>query len=478
MNATEVYDAVVIGAGFAGLVAARDLIEAGRTVVVLEARDRPGGRTYSGTFPGTDVVIDLGAEWFDPARHHFMAAEVARYGAKFVEADKGGASRWFLDGRHSDGDEPDGLIDMNELEEVLNRLRADIAPVVFAKGFTQTNTAALDIPFNEYLDKLDAPPAIADLLRAQSYTLTGALPEEFSALVYLREIAGFDHNPDYSFFASLARVDIGSGGLAERVAAEISEHIRLSEPVTSVTELSDRVDVTTANGKHYAGRRIILAAPLNTLGDIEFTPSLPPALAELVREGHTGRCIKVWSKLSGSKHVFAMGWPGIIECTVKGTVSEPDGERAIMASFGLAPDLAIDRPTWSRPASMTSSWKPPSKRSTATTGSVIPTRRAPGWRCDRDSRLSTAASRVIGAQSIWPGPTSPASGPVGSMGPLSQVATRPGRSTRLWPNRSEGIGSPDRWTPGSTRCGSTWWTDAGAGRRDSRFRPTSPALKT
>jgi monoamine oxidase len=344
MNATEVYDVVVIGAGFAGLVAARDLIEAGRTVVVLEARDRPGGRTYSGTFPGTDVVIDLGAEWFDPARHHFMAAEVARYGAKFVEADKGGASRWFLDGRHSDGDEPDGLIDMNELEEVLNRLRADIAPVVFAKGFTQTNTAALDIPFNEYLDKLDAPPAIADLLRAQSYTLTGALPEEFSALVYLREIAGFDHNPDYSFFASLARVDIGSGGLAERVAAEIAEHIRLSEPVTSVTELSDRVDVTTATGKRYSGRQVILAAPLNTLGDIEFTPVLPPALAQLVREGHTGRCIKVWSKLSGSKHVFAMGWPGIVECTVKGTVSEPDGERAIMASFGLAPDLAIDRP--------------------------------------------------------------------------------------------------------------------------------------
>ena len=132
MGESEIYDVVVIGAGFAGLVAARDLIEAGHRVVVLEARDRAGGRTYSSTFPGTDVVIDLGAEWFDPARHHFLAAEVARYGAKFVEADKGGASRWFLDGRHSDGDEPDGLIDMNELEEVLNRLRADIAPVVFA----------------------------------------------------------------------------------------------------------------------------------------------------------------------------------------------------------------------------------------------------------------------------------------------------------------------------------------------------------
>lgn len=344
MGESEIFDVVVIGAGFAGLVAARDLIEAGHSVVLLEARDRPGGRTYSSTFPGTDVVIDLGAEWFDPARHHFMAAEVARYGATFVEADKGGASRWFLDGRHSDGDEPDGLIDMNELEEVLNRLRADIAPVVFAKGFTQSDTAELDIPFTEYLAKLDAPPAIADLLRAQSYTLTGALPEEFSALVYLREIAGFDHNPDYSFFASLARVDIGSGGLAERVAAEISGHIRLGEPVTSVTDLADGVEVVTATGGRYSARRVILAAPLNTLGDIEFTPGLPPALAQLVSEGHTGRCVKVWSKLADAQHVFAMGWPGVVECTVKGTVAEPGGERTIMASFGLAPDLAVDRP--------------------------------------------------------------------------------------------------------------------------------------
>ena len=182
-------------------------------------------------------MIDLGAEWFDPQRHHYMAAEVARYGTRFVEADKGGENRWFLDGRHADGEEPDGLIDMNELEEVLDRLRADVAPVVFAKGFDQVNTAELDIPFSEYLAKLDPPKAIADLLRAQSYTLTGALPEEFSALVYLREIAGFDNDPAYSFFASLARVDVGSGGLAERVADEIRDHIRLGDPVTSVTEL-------------------------------------------------------------------------------------------------------------------------------------------------------------------------------------------------------------------------------------------------
>jgi monoamine oxidase len=344
MSETEPYDVVVIGAGFAGLVAARDLIEAGRTVLVLEARERAGGRTYSTTFPGTDVVIDLGAEWFDPKRHHFLAAEVTRYGARFVEADKGGANRWFLDGRHADGEEPDDLIDSDELEQVLDRLKADVAPMVFANGFDQVNTAELDIPFSEYLAKIDAPPAIADLLRAQSYTLTGALPEEFSALVYLREIAGFDNDPAYSFFASLARIDIGSGGLAERVAAELGDHVRLGEAVISVTDSADQVDVVTATGKRYSARRVVLAAPLNTLGDIDFTPTLPTALARLVEQGHTGRCVKVWSKVAGLEHVFAMGWPGVVECTLKATVHDADGERAIFASFGLEPDLAVDRP--------------------------------------------------------------------------------------------------------------------------------------
>lgn len=343
MSESEPFDVIVIGAGFAGLVAARDLIEAGRSVLVLEARDRAGGRTYSTTFPGTDVVIDLGAEWFDPKRHHFLAAEVKRYGAQFVEADREGANRWFLDGRLAEGEEPDALIDMDELEQVLDRIRADIAPVVFANGFDQVNTAELDIPFSEYLANLDAPPAIADLLRAQSYTLTGALPEEFSAFVYLREITGFDYDPAYSFFASLARIDIGSGGLAVRIAEEIASHVRLGEPVTAVSESAGGVEVVTASGERFSARQCVIAAPLNTLGDIAFTPGLPPVLASLVSAGHTGRCVKVWSKMAGLKHVFAMGWPGVVECTLKDTVDEESGVKGILASFGLEPDITFDR---------------------------------------------------------------------------------------------------------------------------------------
>ena len=432
MRETERYDVVVIGAGFAGLVAARDLIEAGHNVVVLEARDRAGGRTYTSTFPGTDVVIDLGAEWFDPQRHHFMAAEVDRYGARFVEADKGGANRWFLDGRHGEGDEPDSLVDMDELEQVLDRLKADVAPVVFAKGFDQVNTAELDIPFSEYLAKLDAPPAIADLLRAQSYTLTGALPEEFSALVYLREIAGFDNDPAYSFFASLARVDIGSGGLAQRVADEISDHIRLGEPVASVSETSRR-----GGGRHRlrasatrpAG--LCLAAPLNTLGDIEFSPALPAPLARLVSQGHTGRCMKVWSKLAGLKYVFAMGWPGVVECTVIGEVGEaPESAPSwpLSASHPIWPSTA---PTWCRPASTGSSLGATVEEVYGHDWINDPFSKGT-WLALRPDRRPTARGRnPVGAQYIWPVPTSPGSGRAGSTG----RSNRAGRRRRRWTRR-------------------------------------------
>ena len=55
------YDAIVIGGGFAGAVAARDLTEEGYRVLLLEARERLGGRTYSSKFPGTDVDVEASA---------------------------------------------------------------------------------------------------------------------------------------------------------------------------------------------------------------------------------------------------------------------------------------------------------------------------------------------------------------------------------------------------------------------------------
>ena len=73
-------DVVVLGAGFAGVAAARNLLEAGRGVVVLEARDRIGGRTWYREMPGAGVSAEYGGMFFSRATQPHLAAEIERYG--------------------------------------------------------------------------------------------------------------------------------------------------------------------------------------------------------------------------------------------------------------------------------------------------------------------------------------------------------------------------------------------------------------
>ena len=73
-------DVVVVGAGFAGIAAARNLTEAGRGAVVLEARDRIGGRTWYREIPGTGVMAEYGGMFFSRATQPNLAREIDRYG--------------------------------------------------------------------------------------------------------------------------------------------------------------------------------------------------------------------------------------------------------------------------------------------------------------------------------------------------------------------------------------------------------------
>ena len=78
-------DVVVIGAGFAGVTAARDLAQTGHRVVVLEARDRIGGRTWYRQIPGTDVWAEYGGMFISRETQPSLAAEIARYGIDVTE---------------------------------------------------------------------------------------------------------------------------------------------------------------------------------------------------------------------------------------------------------------------------------------------------------------------------------------------------------------------------------------------------------
>ena len=77
------YDVVVVGGGFAGCTAARELQQAGYRTVLLEARDRLGGRTWTSTFAGKQV--EMGGTWVH-WHQPYVWAELRRYGLEVTEA--------------------------------------------------------------------------------------------------------------------------------------------------------------------------------------------------------------------------------------------------------------------------------------------------------------------------------------------------------------------------------------------------------
>ena len=92
-------EVIVVGAGLAGLVAARDLVAAGRRVIVVEARDRVGGRVWTGTLPGTDAMVEWGGTWVHPDGQPAVADEIARYGLVMRPYPEPTTQVWAHDGR-------------------------------------------------------------------------------------------------------------------------------------------------------------------------------------------------------------------------------------------------------------------------------------------------------------------------------------------------------------------------------------------
>ena len=337
---TDSVDVVVVGAGLAGLTAARELKRGGARVAVVEARDRVGGRTLSRELGGQQ--IDLGGQWIGPGQHRMQRLARELGTPTFPTYAKG---RKILDvgGKISTYAGtipkllPHRLLLLNHAIGRVEKLRKGIPTEqpLRAAGAEQLDALSL-----ASWQRIHVPSKVVrDILDVAVRVVFGAEAAELSLLhflFYANAGGGLMHLVETENGAQQDRFFDGAQQVSIRLAEGLGERIHKGAPARRVEQESDGVTVHTDKGA-FRGRYAILAVPPHLAGRIEFAPRLPAirdGLTQRVGMGATIKCVATyaspfWRGQGLSGEAVCTGGP----VTVVFDNSPRDGGRGALLAF-------------------------------------------------------------------------------------------------------------------------------------------------
>ena len=270
----KIHDVIVIGGGFAGVRAYRDLRVAGRDAILLEARDRLGGRTWYREFEGTTHKIEIGGTWTVDRRQPNVTAEKARYGIGTVTSPRAETWQMRLDGKVRDSALPVEIGEIAELEHAIYHLIHDSHRITPGIPYDQQGLDDLDIPFERWMEDRAITGGTKAFLSAFIGLNLGCGPDEVSVVHFLTWITNMGNSPWTMHSVLTEKFAGGSTSVLDAMIAEVGGEVRLSTPVARVEQGPDGVTVTTRAGDVMHARTAIVATPLNTWRDIDFSPPL------------------------------------------------------------------------------------------------------------------------------------------------------------------------------------------------------------
>jgi monoamine oxidase len=289
-------DVVVVGAGLAGLSAASDLVAASRSVVVLEARDRVGGRTLNHPV-GSGEVVEVGGQWVGPGQDRVLARARAHGIMTFKTYTKGqqvfdyaGALTHFT-GLIPPLPEPDA----GDFGTLLGKIIELQTTVPLDAPWKAHDAAALDgQTFESFKLANSATPGARFLLDLATRAVFAAEPRDLSALhvlFYLNSGGGILKLTSTAGGAQDSRFVGGSQRVSIEMAAKLGARVVLNAPVRRIARSRGHVTVTSDAGTWRAGHVIVALAP-TLAGRIDYEPALPAQRDQLTQRVPQGSVIK------------------------------------------------------------------------------------------------------------------------------------------------------------------------------------------
>lgn len=305
---------IIVGSGFAGLAAAFELRAAGYDVVVLEARDRVGGRVLSfADFPPSRNV-EGGGELVG-SNHPTWMNYAERFGLEFLDVspDEEFDEPFYLQGQVIDPAEVEGIYEA--LDAAAMVMTEDARNILEDEPWNSPSAAELDRRTTaEWLATLTLSDLGRYAVRTELSQNNGVSIEKQSYLGNLTQVKGGGLET-YWTDSEIYRCRGGNQLVARKLAAELgNDHIHFNSPVASIEVQETLVRVTTAGGEVFEGEEVILATAPSVWNKIAITPGLPPALRPQM--GVSVKYLaqvrsRFWYPQGLSQYVFSDAEPGL-----------------------------------------------------------------------------------------------------------------------------------------------------------------------